>query len=640
MFKRTNVRFIIIALVLVLAAYALYWSLAYNSFSDEKKEELRAQGKLEKFEDNILRLGLDLQGGMHIILELDIPDLIESMAANKTDQFYTILNQTEQATIEEDKDFFDAFEARVEAAGLKLVRHFSNRGYKNAEIIKTLKEEARDARNRAMAIIRNRVDQFGVSEPVIQKAGKYRIICELAGVQDPERARELIQSTALLEFILLKDPQVTQSFITSVDKYLKSGKREEILAEAEETESQDTTVALKESQDEAISVSDLLGTTEADIAMETDTTDTSSLVVDKEMFREKPFSSLLRNVGNMIAVPERNKYAVEKILSDPEVQKLLPYDSQILWSGFPERMTLASGETESYYLLYHLKREADMQGKYVTRAKADLGGAQSTTAGQPIVNMYMNNEGARKFSRLTGANIGRRLAIVLDKKVYMAPNIKSKIPQGSAYIEGFKDMEEAKDIAIVLRAGALPAPVDIIEERTVGPTLGRDSILLGTRLGMIGFAIIVIFMVIYYRASGLLADLALILNLVFVLAVLATLEATLTLPGIAGLILTVGIAVDNNVLIFERIREELDKGKTVRAAIDSGYSRALITILDANLTTIFASLILMQFGTGPVKGFAVTLFWGVVSSFFTAIFVTRTIYNFITERKVLKKLSI
>ncbi|RKY46267.1 MAG: protein translocase subunit SecD, partial [Candidatus Neomarinimicrobiota bacterium] len=248
--------------------------------------------------------------------------------------------------------------------------------------------------------------------------------------------------------------------------------------------------------------------------------------------------------------------------------------------------------------------------------------------------------GARIWARLTGSNIGKRLAIVLDNKVYMAPVIRTKIPNGASVIEGLEDMSEAKDIAIVLRAGALPAPVDIIEERTVGPSLGRDSINLGVKLGIVGFCLIIVFMAIYYKLSGLIADLALLLNLVFVLAIMSAFGATLTFPGIAGLILTVGMSVDANVLIFERIREELDRGKTVRSAIDSGYARALTTILDANITTIFAALILMQFGTGPVKGFAVTLFWGILSSLFTAIFVTRTIYNYVTERKVLKTLSI
>ncbi|MBU4185821.1 MAG: anaerobic ribonucleoside-triphosphate reductase activating protein, partial [Proteobacteria bacterium] len=241
--------------------------------------------------------------------------------------------------------------------------------------------------------------------------------------------------------------------------------------------------------------------------IEGDTTD-SALVVDAELFADKPFSSLLRNVHNSIGVPERNLYTVKKILSDPDVEKLLPYDSQFLWSAKPERITSSGGKTENYFLLYHLNREAGIQGKYIKKATASIGGAQTKSAGQPIININMNSEGARIFSRLTGSNIGKFLAIVLDDKVYMAPSINVKIPNGSAYIEGLENMEEAKNIAIILRAGALPAPVDVIEERTIGPSLGRDSINIGTKVGLIGFLLVIGFMVLYYKQSGLLARIA------------------------------------------------------------------------------------------------------------------------------------
>lgn len=636
MFKKTNIRFIIIGLALLLAGYSLYWTFAYSTFTDEQIEAKRADGSLEKFEERIIRLGLDLQGGMHVVLELNIPKLVETLASNKTPQFDALLERSIQEYKATGEDFFTVFSRNVEAEDFKLVRHFNDRGYKNSDIIRSLEDEARDAMQRALQIIRNRVDQFGVSEPTIQRAGQNRIIVELAGVKDIEHARSLIQSTALLEFTLLKDPQVTQSFIASVDNYLKTGRREII---EEESTDEDTTVTLKESKDKAVSVQELLGITEADIDLEDDQEDTS-LVVDAELYSEKPFTSLLRNIGGSIGVPERNVYAVKKILNDPEVQKLMPYDSKFLWSAKPERLTTAAGKTENYYMLYHLEREAGIQGKYITKATATIGGAQSKAAGQPIVNISMNNEGAKIFSRLTGSNIGKFLAIVLDEKVYMAPRISVKIPNGSAYIEGLESIEDAKNIAIVLRAGALPAPVDIIEERTIGPSLGRDSINTSVKVGLSGFVLVIMFMVVYYKGAGLLADLAVIMNFVFVMAILATLGATLTLPGIAGLILTIGIAVDANVLIFERIREELEKGKTVRAAIDAGYSRAFRTILDANVTTMLTALILMQFGTGPVKGFGVTLFWGILCSMFTAIFVTRTIFNYRTDRKILKTLSI
>ncbi len=636
MFKKTNVRFIVIGAAVLLALYSLYWTVAFHSFSDKKTEELRSDGVLEKYENNALHLGLDLQGGMHVVLELDLPKLMQSLAANRTPQFEDVLNTATEQYIASGDDFFDTFRRLADESDLKLVRHFSNRGFKNAEIINNLRDESKDALTRAIQIIRNRVDQFGVSEPNIQKAGQYRIIVELAGVADPERARQLIKSTALLEFTLLKDPAITQTFITAVDNYLKTGQKDQ---EKPVISPEDTTVAIKESKDQAMSVNELLGVTDASTSAASDSTD-SSLVVDGEIFADRPFSSLLRAIGAMIGVPERNVYAVKKILADPEVQKLLPYDSQLLWSAKPEKRTFQDGRTENYYLLYHLNKEAGLQGKYITKANATIGGAGSDAAGRPIISMDMNNEGAKKFAQLTGANIKKFLAIVLDEKVYMAPEISVRIPNGSSYIRGLDSIEEAKDIAIVLRAGALPAPVKTIEERTIGPSLGRDSIRMGIRLGLIGFFLVIIFMAVYYRAAGLLADMALILNLVFVMAILATLGASLTLPGIAGLILTIGMAVDANVLIFERIREELIKGKTVRAAIDSGYSRAFVTILDANITTMLTALILMQFGTGSVKGFAITLFWGILSSMFTAIFVTRTFFNSVTDRKVLQKLSI
>ncbi|HPC35658.1 MAG TPA: protein translocase subunit SecD [Candidatus Marinimicrobia bacterium] len=637
MFKKTVVRFIIIGVVVLLACYSLYWTVAYHSFSAEKREALRADGSLDKYERRIIRLGLDLQGGMHIVMEVDLPKLIESLASNKTPQFMALLDEANNEAIANEADFFDVFRRKINESDIKLVRHFNGRGFKNDEIIKSLEDEAKDAVDRAMEVIRNRVDQFGVSEPSIQKSGKYRIIVELAGIQDISRAKELIQSTALLEFILLKDAAVTQQFITAVDNYLKTGKPIEVIPETHEEA--DSIVALKESKDKAISVDELLGITSPEAGLTAERADTG-LIVDEEIYKDRPFSSLLRNIDNQIGVPERNVYAVKKILEDPNVKKLIPFDSKFLWSAKPERRTLQDGRTENFYILYHVHNEPALLGKYVTKASASVGGAGSQSSGRPIVNINMNSEGARIFAKVTGANIGKQLAVVLDDKVYTAPFIKVKIPDGSAYIEGMADMEEAKDIAIVLRAGALPAPMTIVEERTVGPSLGKDSIAVGIRVGIFALLVIMLFMFFYYRRSGLLADMALILNLVFTLAIMAMLRATLTLPGIAGLVLTIGMAVDANVLIFERIREELERGKTVSAAVSNGYSRALSAILDSNITTLLTAIILMQTGTGPVKGFAVTLFWGIASSMFTAIFVTRTFFNWRIEKHAVKTLSI
>ena len=637
MFKKTRIRFIIIAIVVVLAGYSLYWSIAYSTMSETEKENLKEKGELEKYQNRILHLGLDLQGGIHLVLQMDIPKLVQNLASNKDDKFYDLVEQAQKISREKDTDFLQEFKNQVREKNIKLARYMSDLGYKNENILNQLDQEAKDARSRALAVIRNRVNQFGVSEPIIQKQGEDRIIVQLAGIEDPQRARTLLQRTANLEFKLMKDPRVTQSLIESIDEYYKSGEGTKVdtaIAE-EDTSEADSTVAVKEAKDTTVSIEDILGPqTEEEVEGD------STVVVDKELMKERPFSSLLRSGREgIILVKKENKYLVDKMLNREEVQDLFPYNSDFYWSPEPEPMTLRSGKTEEFYKLYHLNKEADLKGTYITDAEASIGGG-GMSAGQNVVNITLNNRGARELARLTGANIGERLAIVLDNSVYMAPSIRAKITDGRPLIEGFENMEQAKDIAIVLRAGALPAPVDIINERTVGPTLGQASVDIGVKLMLISFVIVIVFMVVYYKKSGLIADLALILNLIIVMAVLAYFNATLTLPGVAGLILTVGIAVDNNVLIFERIREELEKGKTVKSAIDSGYKSAFTAIWDANFTTIITSFILMQFGTGPVKGFAVTLLTGVIASFFTAIFVTRTIYNYMTEKKVKQTLSI
>lgn len=642
MLKRLTPRVIIIVIAIAIAGILLYPTIQYESLTPQDKEELRQQGQLAEIESKIIRRGLDLQGGIHLVLEVDVPTLVNNIAKNKSQLFDEVF-QRAKSRVDAETKFLDVFLQEANESSLRLVRYFPDRGIKNDEIISSLQDEANDAVRRALEIIRNRVDQFGVSEPTIQKVGNRRIIVELAGIQDPARARELIQTTALLEFTLLKTPEVTDATIRKIDRVLRQeqGKLASEVGVQEDTAASTQQDTLIEeggvAEDEAVSVDQLFG--EFD---ETDTagTDDSTVVVDKQVFEEKPFTALLRNVQGQIGVPKKNKNAVERILTMEKVQDVIPPDAEFLWSAGTEILPNQSGGAGEYFLLYLVNKEPGLTGGVVTDAQATLGGAGGQAAGQPVVYVDMNAAGSKTWSRLTGANIGRRVAIVLDNKIHMAPTIRSKISQGSTMIEGMANLEEAKDIAIVLRAGALPAPVDIIEERTVGPSLGSDSIQKGTTATIIGLIFVLIFMALYYKLSGLIADFALVLNLVFILAILAALHATLTLPGIAGLILTVGLSVDANVLIFDRIREELRKGKTVRAAIDSGYGNALRTIIDANVTTILAALVLMQFGTGPIKGFAVVLFWGIVSSMFTAIFVTRTIYQMFTENKTVQKLSI
>ncbi|MCS5624659.1 MAG: protein translocase subunit SecD, partial [Candidatus Marinimicrobia bacterium] len=572
-------------------------------------------------------------GGMYIVLEVDLPTLMETLAENKDGKFNrsiaSVRNQLKQIP---EANFFTLFTTTSGENNLKLSRYYYDYGSNNSDIIVALQDEAEDAINRVLEILVNRVDQFGVAEPTIQKQGNQRIIVELAGVQDSERARALLESTALLEFFIVKDINTTNQLMVRIDQVLKG---DESIAAVTKTTIDKKSDEFQESDDQTVSVSELFGETEDSEAS------SDSAVVDENIFAERPFSAMLRNLGQTIGVPEKNVYAVKKILERPEVQeKLAAVGGIFLFSHKAEEYPLVDGTLETMYSLFLVEDAAELTGGVVEEAKANLGSQGSTAAGQPIVNLTMNSDGARKWSIVTGSNVGRQVALVLDKKVHMAPNIREKISGGSTLIEGFADINEAKDIAIVLRAGALPAPVDIIEERVVGPSLGADSVRSGTLSVIIGLGLVLVFMLIYYRFSGLIADFALIWNIVLVLAVLASLQATLTLPGIAGLILTVGMSIDANVIIFERIREELRKGKTPKAAVKSGYDRALTTIIDANMTTVIAALVLWQFGTGPIKGFATVLFWGILISMFTAIFVTRTVFNSLTSRKGFTKLSI
>jgi preprotein translocase subunit SecD len=381
------------------------------------------------------------------------------------------------------------------------------------------------AADQALETIRNRIDQFGVSEPDIRPQENHRILVQLPGIKDPKRAIELIGKTALLEFKLVDEE-------SSLEEALK---------------------------------------------------------------------------GN------------------------IPPGKEILYQISPDPKS--GRQTRIPYLL---KRRTLLTGEYLTDARVQIDNQYN----EPQVSLSFNARGARLFERITGENIDKRLAIVLDNHVYSAPVIRDRIAGGKAQITGRFTMDEARDLAIVLRAGALPAPVKILEERTVGPSLGKDSIEKGFKSMIIGGVVVILFMIIYYGLSGVFADLALMLNILFIMSGLAFFGATLTLPGIAGMILTIGMAVDANVLIFERIREELRLGKPARAAIEGGYAKALVTILDANVTTFIAALVLFQFGTGPVRGFAVTLSIGIVASFVTAVFITRVIFDYLYTSRRWKKISI
>ena len=590
-------RLLTILFVFGLGIYALLPSLRYSLMDEEKKSNL-SDDQIDYFESRSIKQGLDLKGGIYIVLEVDLPQLIDNLAKNKDNNFNEFLIDLKNEYNNSSSDFFSVFENLADEKELKLPRYFINYGKTKDQIITQLSLQSEDSIKRVIEIIQNRVDQFGVAEPTIQKQGNNRVIVELAGIEDSERARDLLQSTALLELMIVKNVESTNAIIRQIDSIMTASN----------------------------------GNVEQN--------DQINELFDSSSSSELGFSSLLISVGGNLAIASKDLTALKDILSKEDVKQILEAtNSTILTSDSSIKLINEIGEEEEFYTLFHLFNNAELTGGVIEDAQMRLSQA-GVTAGQAVVEVEMNSEGSREWARITGANINNRIAIVLDKKVHMAPVIRSQIFGGGTVIEGLDSIEEAEDIAIVLRAGALPVPVTIAEERTVGASLGADSISKGTLSMAIGLLLVVCFIVFFYKMSGLIASFSVMWTLILLLGVLALLEATLTLPGIAGLILTVGMSVDANVIIFERIKEELRNGKSVRSAIDSGYERAIRTIVDANLTTGIAAAVLYQYGSGPIKGFATVLFWGIIVSMFTAIIVTRFVFDFVTTRKNIERLSI
>jgi protein-export membrane protein SecD len=511
---------IVVLLVTALAAWYLYPSFRYYSMSEDQRTALPA-GDLAELRHAAIPLGLDLQGGMQLLLQVDLSSLSPA--------------------------------------------------------------EAADAPDRAMEIIRNRVDQFGVAEPLIQREGENRIAIQLPGLVDRERALELIGKTALLELSLVRTPQETQDALQRVDRFLAQR---------------------------------------------------GALATQDTLLQQSPLLGHLIAFGSSVAVRTEDVPTVRQLLATPGVDSIIPADAAIRWGEPDANIGGISGRE-----LYVLKRIPEMTGGSVANAEAQVG-LDETNPGAWGVSLTLTPQGRSQFARVTGDNVGRQLAIVLDDVVASAPVIRGSIPHGQATITGNFTLESSRSLAIVLRAGALPAPVEIIEERSVGPSLGADSVRQGLMAAMLGGGMVVAFMLVYYQLSGIIAIVALVLNIAYVAAALAGFGATLTLPGIAGLVLTMGMAVDANVLIFERIREEIRNRKGVRQAIALGYNRAFRTILDANITTLISALFLFQFGTGPIKGFAVTLSIGLIANMFTAVLFTRIVFDFVLGRRKIERLSI
>jgi len=604
----------------------------------ETKALTALDDRIAKYETGAIQRGLDLQGGSYLVYEVDLPKLVRESAKNKDARFEELMHAVEAQGTQPNVDFLEIMRAHFAANQVRLSRYWGSRSQTDVQIVDDIRKNAKDAVDRNLEILRNRIDQFGVSEPSITKQGDLRVVIELAGITDVSRAKNIIGKTARLEFKLLKDPEVLNDVITKINEVMKkdlAGKRGDSLLTKAATDTAKLARAdsAKVRSDKEVSVDELFPGSTA--ASGDSTGKDSTLLVDQEVFKENPFSSLLGSLGGDVGVPAKNVRAVERILNNPKVQQVIPSDAMFAWSNKAE----AVGDNE-YHRLYLVKKEADLTGNYLVNADANIGGGNVGPQGQWQVSMEFNSEGGKIFGIVTGANVNKRLSILLDDKVVTAPNINERIPSGRAVIHGNMDADEAKDLAIVLRAGALQAPMHVIEERTVGPSLGRDSITKGQFSAVVGFLLVVVFISIYYRLSGLIANVALLLNVIIIFAALAMFHATLTLPGIAGIILTIGMAVDANVLIYERIREELRAGKTVSAAIDLSYNRVFWTIFDTHISTLLTAIVLYQFGTGPVRGFAVTLIIGLSASMFTSIVVTRVIFDALTGRRKMTSLSI
>ena len=625
---------------LIPSLQGLYYGNKIDGLPEEEKESYLEENyaTLRSIQERALKLGLDLQGGMHVTLEVGLTELLDQLAGERKDAaFAEVLAEANRRSVSDGVPLIDAFleEFARRDPNASLSRYFRSdeitRRSSNEEVTAYLQEQAGDAIARAIEIIRNRVDRFGVTEPSIQTQGSRRIVVELPGIDDPERVRNLLKGTARLEFRLMADGNELNTSLQRIINHFEV----DVAAVDDTSETEEEAPATDDAQplptpanSEDIVADGTGDETDAD----SDTTfDVSKLLEEEpDLGAGNPLLDVFRPAGQGTVVfgevSEQDTAAFNALMNDPVVQAMLPRDIEILYHSSP---LIASGV--EYYTLLAVNTEAELTGEVITDARADF----DQTTNQPMVTMKMNSEGSRIWSRLTGANVGKSIAIVLDGVVYSYPRVISKISGGSSQITGLDSQAEADDIVTVLKSGALPAPVNIVEERTVGPSLGLVSRKAGFTSIMVGLCIVAFFMIFYYRGGGAVADLALIINIIFILGILAGFEATLTLPGIAGIVLTIGMAVDANVLIFERIREEQNSGKTLKASIDGGYAKALSAIIDANITTFFVGVILYSFGVGPIQGFAVTLMAGILASLFSAIVFTRIIFDYtVIERKM------
>ncbi|NTW68415.1 MAG: protein translocase subunit SecD [Chlorobiaceae bacterium] len=631
--KRFNL--LLIALVTVVALWSLWptwhdYSLTRElngarSAQDSLNYAMSHRQEIESARQKSLKLGLDLRGGMHLVMEVDQIDLFEQKAWNKDAKFTAIMNSVRSKAAKSDARVLDLIVAEFKTENIRLSRYFYDIRNSDREIIAKLEKESDDALSRAKEIIRNRIDQYGVAEPVITTQGSRKIIIELPGVSDQNRVRNLLKGTAKLEFRLLRDPEVLVRTLDRINTYLVQNGTSPAPAEQDSS----SLAPVEAAQPVSAAPAAPAPVPSGSVAPSTSAALPLNPAAPKSA---KPLYDLIGVSENGTAfTAERSKEYVSILLKRSDIQALLPPDAELLLAAKPD----VTPEGEKLYSVYLVKKSSELTGGVITEAKATFG----SEGVQPEVTMSMNSEGTSKWARITGANIGKRIAIVLDGAVYSAPVVQAKIPGGNSVINGIESLEEAKDLEIVLKAGALPAPVRIIEERTVGPSLGADYIRAGMLSLSWSFLAVSIFMLVYYKKAGIAADLALVLNILIVLSVLAGFSASLSLPGIAGIVLTIGMAVDANVLIYERIREEIDAGKGLISSMELGYDRAFSSILDSHVTTMVAAFLLYTYGIGPIQGFALTLMIGTAASLFTSIVVTKEIFAFLLGRKLMSEKS-
>ena len=574
-------------------------------------------------------LGLDLKGGMNVILEVSVPEVVKALADHKSDEaFNKAVAEAAHKQITSQDDFITLFveEYRKLAPEATLAELFATQQLKDKvntkstddEVIKVLRAEVKAAIDNSFNVLRTRIDRFGVAQPNIQEleGSMGRIMIELPGIKEPERVRKLLQGSANLEFWETYTSAEVAPFLMAADAKLR-----DIIAlenpEAAETPAEEAAAEATEAAEEDVDLSALTGdNTESAV-------DAATLAKAK---KENPLLSILQPVQNQGCVVgyahSRDLKQIDEYLAREEVKALLPHDLKLMWGV---KAIDTDGKIYELYAIKSTQRNgrAPLEGDVIVSATDDY-----DNNGRPSVSMTMNSDGARRWAQLTKMNVGKPIAIALDGYIYSAPNVINEITGGQSQITGQFTQEDTKDLANVLKSGKMPAPAKIVQEDIVGPSLGQKSIQQGILSFVVAFIALMIYMcAVYGLIPGMVANCALILNFFFTLGILASFQAALTMSGIAGMVLTLGMAVDANVLIYERTKEELRAGKTVKQALQDGYKNAFSAIFDSNITSIITGIILFNFGTGPIRGFATTLIIGIACSFFTAVFVTRLVYE-------------